>query len=202
MSDDIDQQQVADPQAGGPTAVPLPPRAQALIRAVVETEAHVALEGWDAPARVFALVRTAAALAIDPDLAELLDQETLDLARTDPELLTVVEQEDLPAAGDLEELLDQIAWPDSVDGAVISAERVMLPPAAQQEAEAIDDPHELQAFLASRSDREDIRIVVGVLRSGESWCALRSRSHDSPGEVYQGTLLVPGLVEALGATFL
>ncbi|WP_424924102.1 PPA1309 family protein [Actinomyces bowdenii] len=200
MSDDIDEHRAPDPQADAPRAMPLPARARALIRAVVETEAHVAVQGWDAPARVFALVRTAAALAIDPGLADLLDQEALDQARADPELLTVVEQEDLPAAGDLEELLDQIAWPDSVDGAVISAERVMLPPAAQQEAEAIHDPHELQEFLASREDREDIRIVVGVLRSGEAWCAVRSRSHDSPGEVYQGTALVPGLVEALGAT--
>ncbi len=45
-------------------------------------------------------------------------------------------------------------------------------------------------------------MVVGVLRGGESWCALRSRSHDDDASVYQGERLVPGLVEALAATLL
>ena len=45
-------------------------------------------------------------------------------------------------------------------------------------------------------------MAVGVLRSGESWCVLRSRSHDDDASVYQGEHLVPGLVEALTATFL
>lgn len=177
-------------------------RQQALMRAVMETEEHVAARGWDAPARVFALVRTAEALAIDPDLADLLDEGAVAQAGANPERLTVVEQEDLPAASDLEDLLGQVAWPDSVHGAAISAERVTLPASAQQEAMGIRDPRELQEFLASRTDREDIRIVVGVLRSGEAWCAVRSRNHDSPGEVYQGAALVPGLVEAMAATFL
>ena len=44
-------------------------------------------------------------------------------------------------------------------------------------------------------------MVVGVLRGGQSWCVLRSRSHDD-ASIYQGEHLVPGLVEALAATFL
>ena len=69
-------------------------------------------------------------------------------------------------------------------------------------AEAITDAAERLAFLQERPDREDIRMVVGVLRSGESWCALRSRAHDDDASVYQGEQLVPGLVEALATTFL
>ena len=177
-------------------------RSRALARAVTETEAHVAAFGWDQPVRVFALARTAEALRTDPDLAEFLDASAVEEARTDPELLTVVEQEGLPAAADLEHLLAQLAWPESVHGAAISVERLVLPPAAQEEADAITDATERLAFLQARPDREDIRMVVGVLRSGESWCALRSRAHDDDASVYQGEQLVPGLVEALATTFL
>jgi len=169
---------------------------------VAETEIHVAAFGWDQPVRVFALARTAEALRTDPDLAEFLDASAVEEARTDPELLTVVEQEGLPAAADLEHLLAQLAWPESVHGAAISVERLVLPPAAQEEADAITDATERLAFLQARPDREDIRMVVGVLRSGESWCALRSRAHDDDASVYQGEQLVPGLVEALATTFL
>ena len=169
---------------------------------MTETEAHVAAFGWDQPVRVFALVRTDEALAADPDIAELLDAATVEESRTDPELLMVVEQEGLPAAADLEHLLAQLAWPESVHGAAISVERLVLPPAAQEEAEAITDAAQRLAFLQERPDREDIRMVVGVLRSGESWCALRSRTHDDDASIYQGERLVPGLIEALEATFL
>ena len=169
---------------------------------MAETEVHVAAFGWDQPVRVFALARTAEALRTDPDLAEFLDASAVEEARTDLELLTVVEQEGLPAAADLEHLLAQLAWPESVHGAAISVERLVLPPAAQEEADAITDATEHLAFLQARPDREDIRMVVGVLRSGESWCALRSRAHDDDASVYQGEHLVPGLVEALATTFL
>lgn len=178
------------------------PRLGALARAVTETEVHVAVSGWDQPVRVFALVRTAAALEADPDVAGLLEAATVEEARRDPELLMVVEQEGLPAAADLEHLLAQLAWPESVHGAAISIERLVLPPAAQEEADTITDAAERLAFLQARPDREDIRMVVGVLRSGESWCALRSRTHDDDASVYQGEQLVPGLVEALATTFL
>ena len=177
-------------------------RSRALARAVTETEAHVAAFGWDQPVRVFALVRTNEALAADPDIAELLDAATLEESRTDPELLMVVEQEGLPAAADLEHLLAQLAWPESVHGVAIGIERLVLPSVAQEEADAITDAAERLAFLQARPDREDIRMVVGVLRSGESWCALRSRTHDDDASIYQGEQLVPGLVEALATTFL
>ena len=72
--------------------------------------------------------------------------------------------------------------------------------AAEQEAAAIQDPQERLDFLNERPDREDVRMVVGVLRTGESWCAVRSRSRDSSDQVMNGEALVPGLVEALSST--
>ena len=174
-----------------PASTPATAGQAALARAVVELEEHVAQRGWDAPVTVFALVRTAAALAQDPELAEVLDDAALAEARRDPQALTMIEQENLPAAADLEDLLGQLAWPQAVDGAA---------PEAEQEAAKIHDAQERLAFLNSRPDREDMRIVVGVLRTGESWCAVRSRAQDSADRVVSGDALVPGLIEALGST--
>ena len=176
------------------------PRRTALARAVIELEEHAAQRGWDAPVGIFALVRTAAALEQDPALAEVLDDAALAEARHDPRALTMIEQENLPAAADLEDLLAQIAWPSTVDGTALVVERVVLPAEAEQEAAAIQDPQERLGFLSERPDREDVRMVVGVLRTGESWCAVRSRSRDSSDQVMNGEALVPGLVEALSST--
>ena len=185
-----------------PRSKPRGARESALARAVVELEEHVSGLGWDAPVGVFALVRTAAALETDPAIAEILDDEALAAARKDPESLTVIEQEDLPGAADLEDLLAQLAWPESVDGVALSVERLTLPAAAEAEAAAIEAPEERVAYLQSRADRDDVRIVVGVLRSGESWCAIRARSKDHERSVAQGDTLVPGLINALRATLL
>ena len=57
------------------------------------------------------------------------------------------------------------------------------------------------AYLMSHPDRQDVRIAVGVLRTGESWTALRTRANDADDDVAKGPDLVPGLVEALRATF-
>ncbi|MDY3678371.1 MAG: PPA1309 family protein [Actinomyces urogenitalis] len=180
---------------------PLPAAQAALARVVTEVEEHMSHRGWDAPVAVFALVRTAAALEADPDLAALLDEEAVAEARQDQHALTVIEQEQLPEATDLEDLLAQLAWPETVDGVALSVERVSLPPSAEEEAVSIADPQERLAFLQSHPARDDVRIVVGVLRSGEAWCAVRTRSHDRADAVVQGEAMVPGLIEALGATF-
>ena len=144
------------------------------------------------------------------DRAAALATEALARAVTETETHVAAHGWDQPVrvfalvrtAEDLEHLLAQLAWPESVHGAAISVERLVLPPAAQEEAEAITDAAERLAFLQERSDREDIRMVVGVLRGGQSWCVLRSRSHDDDASLYQGERLVPGLVEALESTFL
>ena len=51
------------------------------------------------------------------------------------------------------------------------------------------------------ADRQDVRLVVGVLRDGTAMCALRQRAHDDEASVALGPDLVPGLVHALLATF-
>ncbi|MHB1063854.1 MAG: PPA1309 family protein [Georgenia sp.] len=175
------------------------PRERALRLAVVDIERHVATLGWDTPVLVFALVRTGDALAATPGLADELTPEAIDAARADAEHLTSIEQEGLPEAPTLEELLGRLAWPDQVGGAAVAVERMVVPPDA--EGAMPTDPEAALEYLMNHPDRSDVRMVVGVLRSGESWCALRSRSHDSDDAVAGSTDAVPGLVEALQATF-
>ncbi|BDZ41011.1 hypothetical protein GCM10025865_03100 [Paraoerskovia sediminicola] len=169
----------------------------ALAEAVREIEQHVSSAGWDGPVRLFALVDTAGALAADPSLAERLPADVVETAATGNGHLTSVEQE-LAEADDLEALLARIGWPDSVDGAALVVERIVLPPEAEQDVPG--DPEAALAFLSEHPSREDVRIAVGVLRDGSAWCGLRSRSHDDDTQVAFGSDLVPGLVEALAAT--
>ncbi len=168
-------------------------RSAALIRCVRDTERHVATAGWDAPVRVFALVNTAAALEADPSLAGLLDAPD-----GDPWHLTAVEQEDLPEAETLEELLAQLAWPPTVDGAAVVVERIVVPPTVEASLPA--DESSAVAVLAEHPEREDVRLAVAVLRTGETWCALRARSHDADDQVAGSSDAAPGLVEAVAAT--
>lgn len=182
-----------------PSAPSVTPSARAsLAEAVREIERHVASGGWDGPVRVFALVRTAQALAAEPGLAAQLPPAVVALAAQDPHHLTSVEQEGLPASPDLEELLAALEWPDGVDGAAVTVERIVLPPAAEEDVPA--DPDEALAHLMAHPDRQDVRIAVGALRDGTSWCAVRTRSNDADDAVGQGPTLVPGLVEAVLAT--
>ncbi len=185
-------------------AVPVPapvlsPMHAALAGAVREIERHVAQAGWDAPVRVFALVRTGPALEASPELADQLPADVVTAARADPTHLTSVEQEGLPPATDLEQLLGGLSWPPTVDGAAIVVERVVLPPAAE-EGMPVDDDAAL-AYLMAHPDRQDVRLAVGALRTGETWSALRMRAEDSDDSVAGGPDLVPGLLEALRATF-
>lgn len=169
-------------------------RQTSLAACVVDTERHVASAGWDGPVRVFALVRSAAALAADPSIAPLLGLT----GPPEPEHLTAVEQEGLPQAENLEELLRQLAWPPSVAGAALVVERIVLPPGAEDDLPK-DETAALEA-LSRHPERQDVRIAVGVLRTGESWCALRARSHDEDTSVAVSPDAVPGLVAAVAAT--
>lgn len=182
-----------------PTPAEPSPRTAALRQAVIDIERHVATDGWDAPVGVFALVRTAVALARDPRLAAELPTGAEDAAR-DPEHLTSIEQQGLPESANLEELLAQLAWPEEVDGTAVVVERIVVPP--QAEADLPEDPSAALAALERHPERQDVRIAVGVLRSGESWCALRARQYDSDDAVAGAPDLVPGLVEAVRGTLL
>lgn len=156
-----------------------------------EIEGHVAEAGWDQPPRLFALVATADLVAREPQLAAMLGAAERDA-------LTPVEQEDLPSSATLEELLAGIAWPDDVVGVALAVERAVLPPEAEADLPA--DEAEALTRLAEHPLREDVRLVVAVLRDGSRECALRARGHDSPDAVLSGPDLVPGLADAVAAT--
>jgi hypothetical protein len=170
--------------------------ATSLRSAVLEVEKHVNGDGWDQPGRLFALVATAELLRAEPDLADQLGLDAPDSA----DGLTPVEQEvDAEHASAVESLLPQIGWPDSVAGAAVVLERVVLPPEAEDAVPAAAD--EASEFAAAHPRREDVRIVVGALRSGDVHCVIRMRSHDDDQQLLQGEDLVPGLAAALRETF-
>ena len=182
------------------TRTPPPPARAALAEAVQEIERHVAGGGWDGPVRVFALVATGRALEAEPTLAAQLAEPVVARARRDPHHLTSVEQEDLPPAETLEDLLARLSWPSTVDGAAVVVERIVLPPAAEEAMPP--EPDAALAYLMGHPERQDVRIAVGVLRSGETWCSVRTRAADADDAVGGGPDLVPGLVQAVGATLL
>ncbi len=63
-----------------------------------------------------------------------------------------------------------------------------------------DDAEAAAEYAAAHPDREEARIVAGVLRTGETWCAIRQRAHDEDDLVLTGDDLVPALLELLHAT--
>lgn len=161
--------------------------------AVTEVEHYVSDDGWDQPGRLFALVPTAELVEAEPDLAI-----ELGVHASSYQALTPVEQEIDQNVRSLEELLSRIAWPSSVVGVVAVVERVVLPPAAEQELPPEDDL--AAAFAAEHPAREDVRLAVGVLRTGEAHCVLRLRSHDDDEHLVHGPDLVPRLLFALRET--
>jgi hypothetical protein len=198
--DPLDHAGEAAPQspAGAGSPSPTTSRQDAVLRTVRELEQHVASGGWDGPVRLFALVRTATAMQRDPALAEQLPADVVQAARDDVEHLTAVEQEGLPTAETIEALLGRIAWPETVDGAALVLERVVVPPEAEADLPA--DPDAAVSYLQNHPDRRDVRMAAAVLRDGTRACAVRARDHDSDDRVAVGPDLVPGLVGALVAT--
>ncbi|MFD3837513.1 PPA1309 family protein [Streptomyces sp. NPDC058642] len=174
-----------------------PMAASPLTRAVLEIDEYVSGLGWDQPARLFALVDTARLRAQEPGLAAQLGLED-EQATT---ALTPIEQEEIPVGKPLDEFLGTIAWPDPVVGCALTVERLMLPPSAEASVpEGLSDK-KLSQWVAKHPDRQEVRMTVAVLRDGTRDSALRLREKDSPTEVLTGGALVPGLAEALSATF-
>jgi hypothetical protein len=167
--------------------------ADALRAVVVEVESHVDAAGWDAPPHLFALVPTRELAAAEPELAV-----ELGIANGNAAVFTPVEQELDDRTEPLEELLGRIAWPDPVQGVVVAVERVVLPPEA--EAGVPEDPIAAAGYAAAHEAREEVRITVGALRSGESHCVVRLRSHDTDEALVQGADVVPALVAAVRET--
>jgi hypothetical protein len=162
----------------------------------VETERHVAAAGWDQNPRVFALVPTAELLEREPRLRDHL-AEAGPAGLVDG-ALTAIEQDGLPRSTSLESLLGRMAWPETVAGAAIAVERIVVPPAAEHDLPA--NPAAAIEALSAHPGRRDVRLLVAVLRGGQSRCLVRQRDHDRDDQVASGPELVPGLVHALRAT--
>ena len=188
------------PEPSVPAAGPL--AASPLTRAVLEIDEYVAGFGWDQPARLFALVDTARLRAAEPELAERLaaGPEGEDA----PTSFTPVEQEALPADVPLDEFLATIAWPETVAGCALTAERLMLPPSAEsavpEHLQREGAEKELAEWVAAHPDRQEVRMTVAVLRDGARESALRLRERDRATEVLTGPDLVPNLAAALAET--
>ncbi|WP_327680493.1 PPA1309 family protein [Kitasatospora sp. NBC_00458] len=172
------------------------PAATPLTRAALEIDEYAATLGWDLPARLFALVDSAALRKADPRIAKQLG-----LADTEEAGLTPVEQDELPAGMELDKFLGTIAWPDAVAGCALVVERLMLPPGSEQTRPRNASDAQLAEWVANHPKREEVRITAAVLRGGKREVALRLRSKDVAREVLTGPDLVPGLTEALLATF-
>lgn len=77
----------------------------------------------------------------------------------------------------------------------------MLPPSAEAQVPKDLDEAALTTWVAEHPERQEVRMTVAVLRDGSRESALRLREKDSPTEVLTGSDLVPGLAQALTATF-
>ncbi|MFH0242446.1 PPA1309 family protein [Streptomyces sp. HK10] len=181
-----------------------PLAASPLTRAVLEIDDYVSGLGWDQPARLFALVDTDRLRTEEPALAEQLGLGGGGEAPA-PAPLTPIEQDELPAGIPLDEFLGTIAWPGAVSGCAMTVERLMLPPSAEasvpENLQEEGAEERLARWVAEHPERQEVRMTVAVLRDGARESALRLREKDSPTEVLTGPDLVPGLTEALAATF-
>jgi hypothetical protein len=171
--------------------------ASPLTRAVLEIDEYASGLGWDQPARLFALVDTARLRDQEPALAAQLGLED----EQESSGLTPIEQDEIPAGKALDEFLATIAWPDAVAGCALTVERLMLPPSAEASVPEGLDEKKLARWVAEHPGRQEVRMTVAVLRDGARESALRLREKDAPTEVLTGSDLVPGLAEALSATF-
>ncbi|WP_295656126.1 PPA1309 family protein [uncultured Nocardioides sp.] len=183
---------MTDLPEGIDTTLPSDP---ALATAVLEIEAHAATAGWDQQARLYALVDTARLVASEPALAASMG---LDDSAQDGSF-TPIEQDDLPPGEQLERVLEQVVWPDTVTGCAAVVERLVLPPEVDEEIP--DDPAAAAAFAGEHPLRQEVRIVAGATRAGATYSALRLRAHDDEQSVVDGTHLVPGLLQLLLSTF-
>jgi hypothetical protein len=174
--------------------------AQDLLAAALDIERLVASQGWDQPALLFALVPTDHVRTTQPELAAQLG-----VLEGGPSL-TTFEQPAPPDDEDLDVFLARIQWPTEIAGAALVVERIVLPP----EAEAvIADRPDAATVAREHPLAQDMRIVVAVTRDGQQMSVLRLRaapeadgSSDGTDEsVLTGNDLVPGLAEALLATF-
>jgi hypothetical protein len=173
----------------------------ALTQTVVEIEQHVAADGWNQNARMFALVPTAELLISQPRMAAALGITDESAAAGGIPGYTSIEQEGLALNQPLDEMLGKMVWPPAVAGCALVIESQMLPPSAEAAIPEGLAGAELEKWVAKHPERQDVRMAVGVLREGTRQAAIRLRSKDADTEVLSGPDLVPNLAEALLATF-
>ncbi len=176
------------------------PERAALVAALVELERHVGEAGWDQPPRLYSLVLTDELIAAEPELARHLGLRSSEQGGH-PGALTGIEQDPLDPAADLVETLQRIEWPETVHGCVVALERAFLPRSAQ--ADIPEDPEAAAQYVHEHPDREDIRVLVGAVRSGGDTDTLThgvARLVSQPGELLGGETLVPGLAEVVART--
>ncbi len=173
------------------------PSKQALQSVVREIELGAARLGWDRPPAIYALVPTGELLEA-PDLPEDIAADLRGAWDGSSSHLSAIAQDPL-IDDDLEDTLARLAWPDAVLGAAVAVERAVMPP--EVEDQIPEDPQAAAEFVADHPDHTDVRLTVGVLRTGESWCAIRTRPFDSDDHVGTGDNLVPGLVDLLQMGF-
>lgn len=158
---------------------------------VLELELHASQGGWDAAPRLYALVEAPELHRSEPETARLLGVPDV------PGRLAALEQPGLPFDRPVEDLLGGIEWPGGVTGCALVVERILLPAGAEDDVPE-DDP---AGWAGRHPGREDVRLVVGVLRDGKRHSAMRLRGHDSDDQVMSGPELVPALADALASTF-
>ena len=155
----------------------------ALAAAVLEIEKHHADAGWDQPARLYALVDTAALVAHEPALASALG---LDEPR-ERGSLTPVEQEAVTAGQELEEFLPSVSWPAGVVGCAAVVERLVLP------------PHATSVFIAADHDANGIG-ECAARNAADRWLAEGRRVRivlpPVPGSDWNDVLLNKDIREA------
>jgi hypothetical protein len=158
---------------------------------VLDLERHAAAAGWDAAPQLYALVQGDVLRRQEPALADELGVKGNDIAALEQPPMDT----SLPS---VEDALGTIVWPDLVSGCALVIERLMLPP--EVEAEIPEDEDEALAFVTGHPQREEVRMVVAVLRDGTRHTALRLRQHDDENSVLTGVDLVPALANALAET--
>lgn len=164
-----------------------------LRQVTLEIESHVAQDGWDQPARLYALVKTSDLLSQEPGLAKSMGLDAVTAATS----YTSIEQDSLPGDRNLEDALAHMMWPDQVVGCAAVVERIMLPPSVEENLP--EDPAELLDFVAAHPERQEVRLVAAVTRHGGVHSALRARTPET-AELLEGPDLVPGLIAQLQQT--
>ncbi|TDD95393.1 PPA1309 family protein [Jiangella asiatica] len=167
----------------------------ALQQALAEIDRHVRDDGWDQPARLYALAPTGDLIAREPALAASFG---IDAEKLTDDALTPIEQ-DVPNRP-IEDLLPSITWPETVTGCALVLERIVLPPGAEEQMPAGDA--EAASWAQRHPARSDVRVVVGVMRDGSRASVMRVRGHEADDELIHGAELSPELGDALAETFL